>query len=128
MSKKHGFGRYEWIDGSYYQGQFKQGEFHGTGVYYFADIGKTYTGEFKNANMHGFGREEWLNGQIFVGQFRKGKRHGEGTMTYVNQKQYKGEWVQNMRHGTGVEINLKVKTYRVGEWKKDKWMRWLSAT
>lgn len=49
-------------------------------------------------------------------------------MTYPNQKQYNGPWQRNQKHGTGIEINLKVNTQRVGEWRNGRWMRWLSST
>ena len=66
-SKKNGTGRYEWADGSYYEGDFAEGVFEGHGVYYFADLQKTYTGEFKDANMDGQGTEIWEDGRIFTG-------------------------------------------------------------
>lgn len=46
--QKSGEGRFEQLDGSYYQGQFKDGGFEGHGVYYFADDGSIYEGEFAN--------------------------------------------------------------------------------
>ena len=67
MGKKCGQGRYEWNDGSYYEGTFKDGVFNGKGIYYFADLAKTYNGEFENGSMHGFGREEWFDGSMYVG-------------------------------------------------------------
>ena len=91
-------------------------------------MAKTYTGEFKNANMHGQGREEWEDGTYFVGNFKNGKRSGEGTMTEPGKKEYKGMWEKNKKHGHGIEINLKVMTFRLGEWRKGKWIRWLSST
>ena len=79
--------------------------------------------------MHGNGTEVWKDGHTYVGQFKNGQKQGEGTMTYPNKfKQYKGPWHKNQRHGKGIEISLKANTQRVGEWKKDKWIRWISAT
>ena len=40
--KKNGKGRFEWEDGSYYEGDFVDGHFMGQGTYYFADIEKYY--------------------------------------------------------------------------------------
>jgi hypothetical protein len=42
--KKHGNGRFEWNDGSYYEGEFEDGVFHGVGLYYFKEFDKTYNG------------------------------------------------------------------------------------
>ena len=127
-SKKNGFGRYEWADGSYYEGTFADGVFDGEGTYFFADLQKTYIGQFKNANMDGVGTEVWLDGKTFTGFYVLGRKQGEGTMTYPNKKQYRGPWEKNQKHGVGIELNLKVNTQRVGEWRRGKWVRWLSAT
>lgn len=89
---------------------------------------KTYTGEFKKANMDGAGREVWDDGQVYEGQFVRGRKHGEGTMVYANRRKYEGPWEKDERHGVGVETNLKVGTFRVGEWRRGKWVRWISAT
>lgn len=85
-SKKNGFGKYEWADNSYYEGNFVDGVFEGQGTYFFSDLKKTYSGEFKGANMEGFGTEVWQDGKVYQGQFLKGRKHGDGTMTYPNQK------------------------------------------
>lgn len=73
-SKKNGHGHYQWADGSYYEGNFVDGVFEGQGTYFFADMNKTYTGEFKDANMEGFGTEVWLDGKVYTGQFKKGRK------------------------------------------------------
>ena len=78
--------------------------------------------------MEGNGTESWLDGKTYVGQYKKGRKHGQGTMTYPNMKQYKGPWIRNQKHGTGIEVNIKVNTQRVGEWRRGKWVRWISAT
>lgn len=48
--KKTGTGRFE-FEGSYYEGDFVEGQFHGNGKYYFADTGKIYKGEFVDNNI-----------------------------------------------------------------------------
>jgi hypothetical protein len=79
--------------------------------------------------MAGYGREEHEDGRVYIGEFKSGKKHGTGTMTYEKEKkQYTGPWENNLKHGIGIELNLKGNTRRVGEWKKGKWMRWLSNT
>ena len=44
MGKKHGKGKFTWADGSYYEGDFEEGVFQGTGIYYFKEYNKKYTG------------------------------------------------------------------------------------
>lgn len=43
------------------------GVFEGHGVYFFADLQKTYTGDFKDANMEGYGTEVWNDGKVYQG-------------------------------------------------------------
>ena len=100
----------------------------GRGTYYFADLKKTYTGEFRKSLIEGFGNEVWDDGRTYVGNFRKGRKHGDGTITYLNKKQYKGKWKQNKKNGDGYEINLNSSTQRKGEWLNGKWLRWTSKT
>lgn len=127
-SKKHGKGRFDWADGSYYEGDFEDGVFHGEGEYYFPDQQKTYYGQFVKGIVSGKGKEVWADGREYVGDFANGKKEGQGTMTIPGSKQYSGEWLNNLKHGIGFEINLVGHTKRKGEWKKGKWFRWLSNT
>ena len=42
------------------------------------------------------------NGDIYAGYHKGGIKHGKGTYTYTSlDLSYKGEWVQNRRHGKG---------------------------
>ncbi len=127
-SKKHGQGRFDWADTSYYQGDFENGVFHGQGVYYFPDQQKTYYGTFVQGIVQGKGKEVWSDGKEYVGDFVNGKKQGQGVLSIPNAKQYSGEWSNNLKHGIGFEMNLVGGTRRKGEWKKGKWFRWLSNT
>ena len=68
------------------------GQFSGFGVYYFADIDKTYRGEFRNSNMEGRGIEEWADGRRYEGDFKNGKKDGEGVFEWQNGVRYIGSW------------------------------------
>ena len=61
-----------------YEGQWKKGEKHGMGTYYYA-YGDKYHGE-------------WVNGE----------KSGRGTLTYSNGAKYEGQWKNNMAHGKGI--------------------------
>ena len=63
-------------DGSYYEGEFQNGEITGHGYKYYASSGSTYSGQF------------WL-----------GELHGQGVMNYGNGAVYEGAWHQNVRQG-----------------------------
>lgn len=77
--KKQGNGSFKWEDGSYYEGDFMDGQFQGFGKYYFADLNKYYEGEFRFGKMEGKGIETWIDGRRYEGDFKNGKKDGEGT-------------------------------------------------
>lgn len=81
------------------------GQFQGQGVYYFADIDKTYTGEFRMSNMEGRGVETWADGRRYEGEFKAGKKDGEGTFEWPSTAtKYVGTWRNGKMHGVGVWI------------------------
>ena len=51
---KHGFGVYEWSDGTKYEGNFVEDRKDGFGTYYFYN-GDKYEGNFKEDRFHGNG-------------------------------------------------------------------------
>ena len=63
-------------DGSYYEGEFEEGEIEGHGYRFWASSGNKYSGEF-----------------------HMGELHGQGVMTYYNGAVYEGEWFRNKRQG-----------------------------
>ena len=63
-------------DGSFYEGQFQDGEIQGHGFRYWASSGNKYTG-----------------------QFVKGELNGHGILKYGSGGSYEGEWMDNQREG-----------------------------
>ena len=63
-------------DGTFYEGQFIDGEITGHGYKYFASTKARYTGQFLNGELEGY-----------------------GIMTYADGTQYEGEWHQNKKRG-----------------------------
>ena len=63
-------------DGSYYEGEFQDGEIEG----------------------HGF-RYNSFSKSCYSGQFHLGEFQGEGVMKYHDDSVYEGEWHRNMREG-----------------------------
>lgn len=82
------------------------GNFEGFGTYYFADIDKTYTGEFRRSNMEGRGVESWADGRRYEGDFKNGKKDGEGTFEWPNGNKYLGSWRNGKQHGIGIWISV----------------------
>jgi hypothetical protein len=57
---KDGKGKYEFMDGTFYNGEWKNSKFHGHGALRYAKkkggrVRSTYVGEFKEGSMHGKG-------------------------------------------------------------------------
>ena len=53
--KFHGKGKYTFVDGSYYEGNFVRGRVTGRGKY-VGSSGDVIEGDFRNSYLHGMGR------------------------------------------------------------------------
>ncbi len=95
-----GPGRLDYANGSWFEGQFKDGQSEGQGVWQAADAGARYQGEFYQGLFHGLGRLDYPDGSFYQGSFKLGQRHGEG---YLQQPglNYRGEFRKNKFHGLG---------------------------
>ncbi|KAJ6658846.1 hypothetical protein lerEdw1_019769 [Lerista edwardsae] len=123
--KKHGYGKLLFKDGSYYEGEFVDGEIMGNGLRYWASTGNTYSGQFFFGELHGHGVIQYKDsgkyeggfaygireghglltdkdGQTYEGCFHKNKRHGVGKMIFKNGDEYEGDWILDQRQGHGV--------------------------
>ncbi|XP_073759583.1 MORN repeat-containing protein 1 isoform X3 [Callorhinus ursinus] len=102
--KKHGQGKLLFKDGSYYEGQFVDGEITGEGCRLWASSG------------HGHLVDR--DGQAYWGSFHENKRHGRGHMVFRNGDKYEGDWVRDQRQGHGVLCRADGSTYE-GQWHSD---------
>jgi len=110
-------------DGGYkYEGDYKDGLFHGQGTLTYSD-GDQYVGEFKDGKYHGQGTFTWSDGVSYKGEWKDGKYHGQGTETSSDGLSYKGEWKDGKEHGQGKktwttdgELNTYEGEYRNGVW------------
>ena len=88
-----GRGKYTYPHGDKYEGEWKNGEFHGQGTITWSD-GKKYVGEWKNGEVDGQGTYTWSDGSKYVGEYKDGKRwkgteydkYGNIFLKYVNGK------------------------------------------
>ena len=101
-----------------FDGNYKRGFFHGTGVFVCQD-GRQYKGDFANGKKEGYGRQEYLREgdrgdlarqciggrhsmyriDIYEGNWLEGERHGAGKITYVNGDVVSGNFVNGILHG-----------------------------
>ena len=139
--KRNGKGKLIFPDGSTYEGDFKNNEFDGFGIYKsksyiyegnfvkgkmsgkgkYEDLIKetTYEGDFFDDKKNGTGVEKYSNGFIYKGEFKNGIKEGKGTLILKNYKNkdkvYTGEFKNNQIHGIG-EMKFSSKKDYYGEW------------
>ena len=85
-------------------GEFFRNQKEGKGLYKFEDSDQQYEGEFKNGKFHGQGKLVFKK-QTYVGDFNNGQKHGKGILEWEDdQKQnikYDGEWIKDNQEGDG---------------------------
>ena len=90
--------------GAKYEGNWKDGKFHGEGSYTWAgpdkiifevSKGDKYVGDYIEGMRNGKGTMFYFNGDTYVGEFKDDIRHGQGTYTYADGRIEQGEWKNN---------------------------------
>ncbi|MFQ5588294.1 MAG: C13 family peptidase [Nitrospiria bacterium] len=81
----HGHGTLLTTSGDHYVGNFANGLLDGEGVYTFSS-GSKYTGDFKNGTFFGYGMLTRDNGDKYVGAFENNRFHGNGILTFVDDQ------------------------------------------
>jgi hypothetical protein len=71
-----GFCKSYYLNGSFYQGNYLNGQFHGKGKLIFAD-GEYYEGDFVNGSFHGQGKKVQVSGNVYEGNFVNGYFRGD---------------------------------------------------
>ena len=84
-----------------YRGQFKDGDFHGFGIYQGED-GSQYQGNFSKGSYHGYGQLTFSDGTVHSGEFKKGLRHGSHIVWSVEKKKFEHK---KYKHGEALSIN-----------------------
>ena len=60
--------------------------------------GDVYEGDTKNGEFHGQGTYYWLDGQRYVGNWMLGRRDGFGRYYYANGDLYEGKVLLDLKH------------------------------
>ena len=79
------------ISGDIYDGEWKDGKYHGKGTIEYSDSTK-YLGEWKDGKRHGQGTYIMSDGSMYAGQWKDSVPNGEGTYTFTDGKIDKGIW------------------------------------
>ena len=109
--------KYKFKNGSQYEGEWKNGKFHGNGKH-MMENGDVYEGLFVNHKRSGFGR--FLSSDLrYEGFWKHNKKNGKGGLFYHNDKhasKFMGTWYDDKQHGDG-ELYLKAGTILKTFWK-----------
>ena len=73
-------------DGSYYEGQFVNGEIEGTGKRFWASSGNNFEGHFSRGEISGKGVMKYGDGSEYEGSWEDNKREGMKCLVRVNSK------------------------------------------
>ncbi len=101
-----------------YQGELKEGQPHGFGVWKHPN-GVTYIGEFFEGQWQGRGTWIHPDGIKYAGDWLSGEYHGRGTLILPGGARYDGEWALGKKDGPGIYRWPDGKTYS-GWWKEDR--------
>lgn len=113
----NGRGTFAYIDGSRYEGHFRNGRPEGYGAFYYPN-GDEYSGDFHRGVPHGQGRLRQANGQVAEGQWMDGEylgagarpekgciygncQDGHGTYIFKDGNKYVGFFSNGLPHGRG---------------------------
>ncbi|QJR09397.1 hypothetical protein DSM104443_00441 [Usitatibacter rugosus] len=99
-NQKHGTGVYVWENGDRYQGEFADDRPSGKGKWTFAS-GDTYEGDVKAGVIVGRGTSTTKSGDSFDGSFVDGKPQGTGVYRFASGDRYEGEMSNGRMNGQG---------------------------
>lgn len=97
---KHGEGLLTMPDGRSFEGQFQHDLAHGHGTLILAS-GAKLEGNWDKGKAEGFGHYDY-RGNTYEGQWTRDEKNGRGTESWPDGSCYVGEFLGNLRHGTGV--------------------------
>ncbi len=110
-----GLGRFSYVEGGVYEGEFQAGRMHGHGR--FSQDGTVYEGEFRNNLYHGQGSLKYADGFSHQGQFKKGQPDGPGARSDADG-QLSGHFSAGSLNGEGSFVTTQGERYN-GQFEND---------
>jgi hypothetical protein len=114
--KASGKGKIQWYQAekltSYYEGEMKEGQYHGYGAYTSANAG-SYEGNYKYNKFQGHGTLTYADGSRYQGDWKDNKRQGHGVLIYADSSRYEGPWENDLKHGIGIYVYSDGRTEKV---------------
>ena len=105
-------------DGFIYEGSFREGLRHGTGVLFNNSKLYKYQGGWTNDKKDGK-CIEIIDGEKFEGLYKNGIREGKCIITYSNKDKFIGNLVNGKKEGYGEQFYFKTNTTYKGEFKNN---------
>jgi hypothetical protein len=93
-----------------YSGEYKEGKLEGQGILFYTS-GSIYTGQMKEDQPNGFGKYYWLEGDRYEGNMVNGLFQGQGSYFWSNGDTYVGDWKDGKQDGQGVIRNIDGSSY-----------------
>ena len=123
--KRHGEGEEKQPDGTVFDGDWLNDCKNGWGVTTYLD-GTEHKGDWKDGVKRGWGRivygsgNDKLRGRIYSGNWRTDgdNLYGKGEILYPNGDTFNGEWLNELRHGSGIHKATNGNIY-IGTWEND---------
>ena len=110
--KAEGYGVYCHVDGSKYEGDWKNDKQDGKGKETWQD-GSVYEGSYQNGLKNGPGKFKWGDGSMYTGNFVNNNIHGHGIYIWKDFRNYDGEWVKVKAHSHGLIIGNTMESIRM---------------
>ena len=115
-SARHGMGKFWFVEGSVYEGEWNMNQMHGHGKMVYPTGGMcaallspllNHTATCVDGENTQFRcrQPSGLNpvmAALYIGEFENDVRHGSGTLTYPNDDVYSGGWAEDNKQGHGV--------------------------
>ena len=99
-------GKCVYKNGDEYEGDWKNGQPHGHGIFKYQSDAKVYIGTFSHGMRQGSGtcayvEGSWFDGQKYEGHWLNDDWHGHGRLTYKDGIVYEGSFAAGACHGAG---------------------------
>ncbi|WP_442942294.1 protein kinase domain-containing protein [Nostoc sp.] len=95
-------------NGSRYDGEFKNNQRNGCGIYLYppsTSFYKDYVGQFVNDKFQGLGKIRWKDGNEYRGNFKAGTCEGQGIFQFADGSLKSGIWQNGKLPGSKLSCN-----------------------
>jgi len=98
-----GYGRLTYPTGVLYEGEWLEGKMHGQGKLIYPSTGYVLQGEWIAGEMEGKGQSTTIDGDVYIGEWKENVKQGKGKfMNHNGDIIYEGQYKGNVQHGLGI--------------------------